>query len=110
MLPPWFSLLVVAAILESCGAFLPTQLNYSDSDVIASFCPENMSGDNWDHKAITREAIRKEIRKFFMEVPPVANETLYIPEDATLSQIFRYYYGPTSSPARFIKVGMHTLI
>ncbi|XP_068223894.1 LOW QUALITY PROTEIN: uncharacterized protein [Palaemon carinicauda] len=85
------------------SAFMPTKLNYSDPDVIDILCPKDMSGDTWDHKAITREAIRREIRRFFLEVPPPSNETFSIPEDASLSQIFRYYYGATASPARFIK-------
>ncbi|XP_066942227.1 LOW QUALITY PROTEIN: uncharacterized protein [Macrobrachium rosenbergii] len=102
----FFHLLILASLSglwKPTLAFLPTKLNYSDPDVIHFFCPEDMSGETWDHKAITREGIRREIRRFFLDLPPPTNDTFSIPEDATLSQIFRYYYGPTASPARFIK-------
>ncbi|XP_064083933.1 LOW QUALITY PROTEIN: uncharacterized protein LOC135199706 [Macrobrachium nipponense] len=99
-------LLILASLADlwkPALGFLPTKLNYSDPDVIDLFCPKDMSGETWDHKAITREGIRREIRRFFLDLPPPTNDTFSIPEDATLSQIFRYYYGPTASPARFIK-------
>ncbi|XP_071539179.1 uncharacterized protein [Panulirus ornatus] len=101
----WLTVVTVAAVLlvPPTSAFLPTSLNYSDPDVVNIFCSGLMSGETWDHKAITREALRREVRRFFLESPPPANQTLTIPEDASLSQIFRAYYGPTSSPTRFIK-------
>ena len=55
------------------------------------------------HQAITREALRREVRRFFLDVTP-ANASLTIPEDASLSQMFRIVYGSSASPARFIKV------
>lgn len=62
-----------------------------------------MSENTWDHKAITREALRREVRRFLLESVSGTNVTVIIPEDASLTQIFRAYYGPTASPTRFIK-------
>ncbi|XP_042891136.1 von Willebrand factor A domain-containing protein 7-like [Penaeus japonicus] len=96
----WFLLAGMGVV----SAFLPTKLNFSDPALEPFFCPNDISGLSWDHKAITREALRREVRRFFLEFPPPSsNGTFSIPEDATLTQIFRLYYGPTSSPTRFIK-------
>ncbi|XP_045102438.1 uncharacterized protein LOC123498935 isoform X2 [Portunus trituberculatus] len=54
------------------------------------------------NRAITREALRREVRRFFLDVTP-ANASLTIPEDASLSEMFRTVYGSSASPARFIK-------
>ncbi|XP_069161847.1 uncharacterized protein [Procambarus clarkii] len=104
-MPPTTMLLVVAmVVLDSAQAFLPTKLNHSDPQVISLLCPDAMVGLTWDHKAITREALRREVRRFFMENPPVEDlDAFYIPEDASLTQVFRAVYGPNSSPTRFIK-------
>ncbi|XP_071539177.1 uncharacterized protein [Panulirus ornatus] len=94
----------LVAVSTPAAAFLPTILDYSDPDLEQFFCPSQMTGDTWDHKAITREALRLEVRRYFLEnPPPSSNGSFTIPEDASLSQIFRAYYGPTSSPTRFIK-------
>ncbi|XP_063870578.1 uncharacterized protein LOC135105872 [Scylla paramamosain] len=94
---------VLAAILQPINAFLPTSLNYSDPKLEPFFCPEHMSGITWDHKAITREALRREVRRFLLETVSTTNQTLTIPEDASLVEIFSAYYGPIASPIRFIK-------
>ncbi|KAG0711995.1 von Willebrand factor A domain-containing protein 7 [Chionoecetes opilio] len=98
---PWAVLGCLAA-LPSCSAFLPTSLNFSDPNLSSLFCPDEMDGPTTDHKAITREALRREVRRFFLEVEP-ANSTLTIPEDASLSQIYRAVYGISASPARFMQ-------
>lgn len=65
--------------------------------------PSNNLNATTHKQAITREALRREVRRFLLEIAP-PNSTVTIPEDASLSEIFRAYYGPSASPARFIKV------
>ncbi|KAK7087105.1 hypothetical protein SK128_001406 [Halocaridina rubra] len=85
-------------------AFLATPLNTSDPDVINILCPEQASGETRDHEWITREGIRRSIRKFFIaNPPPDSPPDFFLPEDATLSEIYHGYYGETMSPTRFIK-------
>ncbi|MPC19373.1 von Willebrand factor A domain-containing protein 7 [Portunus trituberculatus] len=98
---PWM-VLGCLAITHPCSAFLPTSLNFTDPDLTSLFCPDQMVGQTTDHKAITREALRREVRRFFLDVTP-ANASLTIPEDASLSEMFRTVYGSSASPARFIK-------
>ena len=56
-------------------------------------------------QAITREALRREVRRLFLEDPPAEIEGVFeLPEDATLTELYRAYYGKDSSPTRFYKV------
>lgn len=56
-----------------------------------------------DHKWITREAIRRNIRRFFLDYPPLTQPEFNVPTDASLTELYRAYYGASSSPVRFIK-------
>ncbi|KAK4293733.1 hypothetical protein Pmani_033592 [Petrolisthes manimaculis] len=62
-----------------------------------------MYGATRDHEWITREGIRRNIRQFFLDHPPEDNPSIYLPTDASLTQLFHAYYGDTASPTRFIK-------
>ncbi|KAK4307782.1 hypothetical protein Pmani_020476 [Petrolisthes manimaculis] len=62
-----------------------------------------MYGVTRDHEWITREGIRRNIRQFFLDHPPENNPSIYLPTDASLTQLFHVYYGDTASPTRFIK-------
>ncbi|XP_063592197.1 von Willebrand factor A domain-containing protein 7-like [Penaeus indicus] len=84
-------------------AFLATPLNASDPDVINILCPEQTNGVTRDHKWITREAIRRNIRRFFLDYPPLTQPNFNVPTDASLTELYRAYYGASSSPVRFIK-------
>lgn len=55
-----------------------------------------------DHKWITREAIRRNIRRFFLDSPPPEQSDFNVPTDASLSELYQAYYGDYASPARFI--------
>ncbi|KAG0719672.1 von Willebrand factor A domain-containing protein 7 [Chionoecetes opilio] len=51
----------------------------------------------------TQEGIRRNIREFFLTYPPPDSPSFYLPEGASLSQLFHLYYGTNASPTRFIK-------
>ncbi|XP_076061138.1 von Willebrand factor A domain-containing protein 7-like [Oratosquilla oratoria] len=103
-----FQMLLVLLVLVTGGplsvsAFLATSLNLTDPGVTDVLCPDQMMGPTSNHKAITREAVRRNIRKFFLRNPPVGVPDFNIPTTASLEEIYRAYYGPRSSPVRFIK-------
>lgn len=96
---------VVVVLLATIGrtsAFLATPLNVTDPDVVEILCPEQTTEETRDHKWITREAIRRNIRQFFLDFPPPSQPEFNIPGKATLTQIYHAYYGDHTSPARFI--------
>ncbi|KAG7160513.1 von Willebrand factor A domain-containing protein 7-like 1 [Homarus americanus] len=97
------TVLLLAATLGGAAAFLATSLNTSDPDVARILCPEQTEGVTRDHKWITREAIRRNLRQFFMDNPPLSEPDFYVPPTATLTELYHAYYGTASSSARFIK-------
>ncbi|XP_076061129.1 uncharacterized protein LOC143036957 [Oratosquilla oratoria] len=96
-------LLLAAEGPRTATAFLATSLNLTDPDVAQVLCPNQMTGPTSNHKAITREAIRRNIRNFFLKNPPTGEPSFNIPTTASLEEIYQTYYGPRSSPVRFIK-------
>ncbi|XP_076041572.1 uncharacterized protein LOC143025573 [Oratosquilla oratoria] len=98
-------LLAVLGVFEvpEVDAFLPTKLNFSDPDLAGTFCPESGYTEPWNHKSLTREALRRQVRLFFLDNPPPGNQSFHLPADATLTAMYRAVFGPTSSPTRFIK-------
>ncbi|XP_037789699.1 von Willebrand factor A domain-containing protein 7-like [Penaeus monodon] len=90
-------------LVTGSHAFLATPLNASDPDVVNILCPEQTKGVTRDHKWITREAIRRNIRRFFLDYPPLTQPEFNVPTDASLTELYRAYYGASSSPVRFIK-------
>ena len=42
--------LLWATLILGSNAFLPTKLNYSDPDINALLCPDQMTEDTWDLK------------------------------------------------------------
>ncbi|KAK7027490.1 hypothetical protein SK128_004442 [Halocaridina rubra] len=56
-----------------------------------------------DHKWITREAIRRNIRQFFLDFPPPSQPNFNVPTTASLTELYHAYYGEAASPARFIR-------
>ncbi|XP_071525808.1 von Willebrand factor A domain-containing protein 7-like [Panulirus ornatus] len=99
----WFILSLLVVVLRGTDAFLATPLNTSDPDVAGILCPEQTVGVTRDHKWITREAIRVNIRRFFLDNPPPSQPNFNVPTTASLTQLYHAYYGAASSPARFIK-------
>ncbi|XP_037789385.1 von Willebrand factor A domain-containing protein 7-like [Penaeus monodon] len=91
----------LAFVVGGASAFLATPLNTSDPDIINILCPSQMQGETRDHEWLTREAIRRNIRRFFMANPP--RPDFFVPYEATLTELYHAYYGSTSSPTRFIK-------
>lgn len=93
---------VLLVVFGAAAAFLATPLNTTDPDVAAILCPEQTVGVTRDHKWITREAIRRNIRRFFLDNPPPEQSDFNVPTDASLSELYHVYYGAYASPARFI--------
>ncbi|XP_063588366.1 von Willebrand factor A domain-containing protein 7-like isoform X2 [Penaeus indicus] len=91
----------LAFVVGGASAFLATPLNTSDPDIVNILCPSQMKGETRDHEWLTREAIRRNIRRFFMAHPP--RPDFFVPYEATLTELYHAYYGSTSSPTRFIK-------
>lgn len=98
-----FMVVLLVLWTGKCQAFLATRLNTSDPDIANILCPNEAAGVTRDHEWITREAIRQNIRAFFLAYPPGGRPDFFLPEDATLTQLFHAYYGDISSPTRFIK-------
>ncbi|CAL4124402.1 unnamed protein product, partial [Meganyctiphanes norvegica] len=96
-------LCLFAAILVGAEAFLATPLNYTDPDIINILCPEQMVGETRDHKWITREGIRRNIRNFFLNYPPPGQPDFSVSTKASLTELYHAYYGEAASPTRFIK-------
>ncbi|XP_063613332.1 von Willebrand factor A domain-containing protein 7-like [Penaeus indicus] len=94
---------LVVAAAGGTNAFLATSLNTSDPDVAWILCPEQTTGVTRDHKWITREAIRRNLRQFFLDYPPASLPGFNVPTDASLTELYHAYYGAAASPARFIK-------
>ncbi|XP_027213280.2 von Willebrand factor A domain-containing protein 7 [Penaeus vannamei] len=90
-------------VASGSHAFLATPLNASDPDVVNILCPDQTTGVTRDHKWITREAIRRNIRRFFLDYPPLTQPDFNVPTDASLTELYRAYYGAASSPVRFVK-------
>ncbi|XP_042873279.1 von Willebrand factor A domain-containing protein 7-like [Penaeus japonicus] len=95
--------LLLLLVVSGSHAFLATPLNATDPDVINILCPEQTTGVTRDHKWITREAIRRNLRQFFLDYPPLTEPGFNVPTDASLTELYRAYYGVSSSPVRFIK-------
>ncbi|XP_042211952.1 von Willebrand factor A domain-containing protein 7-like [Homarus americanus] len=93
----WRSIAILL-VLVAGGCVLATW-TVSDPDLVGILCPGE--GETRDHEWITREAIRRNIRDFFLKYPPAPD--FVVSENATLTELFHSYYGPTSSPTRFIK-------
>ncbi|XP_063860185.1 von Willebrand factor A domain-containing protein 7-like [Scylla paramamosain] len=93
---------VLLTVVVSATAFLATPLNTTDPDLASILCPEQTAEVTRDHKWITREAIRRNIRRFFLHNPPPTQPGFTVPTDASLSQLYHAYYGASASPARFI--------
>ncbi|MPC24810.1 von Willebrand factor A domain-containing protein 7 [Portunus trituberculatus] len=93
---------VLLTVVVSATAFLATPLNTTDPDLASILCPEQTTEVTRDHKWITREAIRRNIRRFFLDNPPPSQPGFTVPTDASLSQLYHAYYGASASPARFI--------
>nr|XP_045609987.1 von Willebrand factor A domain-containing protein 7-like isoform X1 [Procambarus clarkii] len=94
---------VLAAALQGTAAFLATPLNTSDPDVAHILCPDQTVELTRDHKWITREAIRRNLRQFFLQYPPESQPDFNVPPSVTLTELYHAYYGASASPARFIK-------
>ncbi|XP_071536581.1 von Willebrand factor A domain-containing protein 7-like [Panulirus ornatus] len=94
---------LLALLARGARAFLATPLNMSDPDMANIFCPDEVEGESRDHEWITREGIRQNILAFFRANPPGGKPDFVVPDDSTLTQLFHAYYGPSSSPTRFIK-------
>ncbi|XP_042873278.1 von Willebrand factor A domain-containing protein 7-like [Penaeus japonicus] len=97
------TLFLLLAVAGWTQAFLATSLNTSDPDVAWILCPEQTTGVTRDHKWITREAIRRNLRQFFLDYPPASEPGFNVPTDASLTELYHAYYGAAASPARFIK-------
>nr|XP_045594468.1 von Willebrand factor A domain-containing protein 7-like isoform X1 [Procambarus clarkii] len=95
--------LVLVLATGAARAFLATQLNTTDPDIAGILCPDQATEVTRDHEWITREAVRRNIRDFFLAYPPGGRPDFLLPADATLTELFHTYYGETASPTRFIK-------
>ncbi|XP_068237397.1 von Willebrand factor A domain-containing protein 7-like [Palaemon carinicauda] len=94
---------VFCAIVGTTTGFLATPLNASDPDLVHILCPDETTGLTRDHKWITREAIRRNLRQFFINYPPPEKPEFIVPESASLTELYHAYYGAQASPARFIR-------
>ncbi|XP_066988330.1 uncharacterized protein [Macrobrachium rosenbergii] len=94
---------LLLAILGRTSGFLATPLNTSDPDVVKILCPDQTTGVTRDHKWITREAVRRNIRQFFVDFPPPSKPDFNVPAAASLTELFHAYYGEEVSAARFIR-------
>ncbi|XP_068232515.1 von Willebrand factor A domain-containing protein 7-like [Palaemon carinicauda] len=95
--------IVLLANLGRTSGFLATPLNASDPDIVNILCPDQTTGITRDHKWITREAVRRNIRQFFIDFPPPSKPDFNIPTTASLTELFHAYYGDEVSAARFIR-------
>ncbi|XP_064098435.1 von Willebrand factor A domain-containing protein 7-like [Macrobrachium nipponense] len=93
----------LSAIFGTTSGFLATPLNASDPDLVDILCPDETKGITRDHKWITREAIRRNLRQFFIDYPPPGKPEFVVPESASLTELYAAYYGSSASPARFIR-------
>ncbi|XP_064098255.1 von Willebrand factor A domain-containing protein 7-like [Macrobrachium nipponense] len=93
----------LCAIFGTASGFLATPLNASDPDLVHILCPDETKGITRDHKWITREAIRRNLRQFFIDYPPADKPEFVVPESASLTELYHAYYGSSASPARFIR-------
>ncbi|XP_066988302.1 uncharacterized protein [Macrobrachium rosenbergii] len=93
----------LCAIFGTTSGFLATPLNASDPDLVHILCPDETKGVTRDHKWITREAIRRNLRQFFIDYPPADKPEFVVPESASLTELYHAYYGSSASPARFIR-------
>ncbi|XP_042873286.1 von Willebrand factor A domain-containing protein 7-like [Penaeus japonicus] len=92
---------------HSCNAFrfLAAKGNRLSLSLLdyATFLLFQTTGVTRDHKWITREAIRRNLRQFFLDYPPASEPGFNVPTDASLTELYHAYYGAAASPARFIK-------
>ncbi|XP_042877878.1 von Willebrand factor A domain-containing protein 7-like [Penaeus japonicus] len=99
--PQMMGVFLLVFVVGGATAFLATPLNTSDPDVVNILCPSQMAGETRDHEWLTREAIRRNIRRFFLAHPP--RPDFFVPAEATLTELYHAFYGSSSSPTRFIK-------
>ncbi|CAL4093811.1 unnamed protein product, partial [Meganyctiphanes norvegica] len=98
-------LLVAGLTCDMTSGFLGRgSLLETEGDIFGIYCPEfNTATRVWHHREITREAVRRQVVKYFQDVPSPTGGVYNHRTGMTLEEAYAEYYGAQASPRPFLQ-------